>query len=135
MAKDRSCPPGTDPLAPFGRNKKGKPYKRPCGAYKASLIEKPEKTSNVLDKVVHDLREANAELNKQLADALTENARLKASEGYDSKIARLEEQSARHENYHKAFMDGLNQGLRMASGQHMAPPSAGLASGAGPSFE
>ena len=51
----------------------------------------------------------------------------------DSKIARLEEQSARHENYHKAFMEGLNQGIQMASGRSVVPPSAGLASGGGAS--
>ena len=136
--KDRSCPPGTDPEAPFGRNKKGKAYKRPCGAYSSSLVPKlnkttTDKTSNVLDKVVHDLREANKELTTQLADALANNAILKASEGHDAKIARLEETSARHENYHKAYMEGLQQGIQMASGRFVVPPSAGFASGAAPS--
>ena len=124
---DKSCAPGVDPLAPFGRKKNGKPYARSCGAYNAALIPKPTNpTSNVRDKTVHDLREANKSLTKQLQDALAEVASLKATESSAVKLARAEELSAKHEAYHQAYMSGLNKGLEIASGGRvMATPQSG----------
>ena len=126
--KDRSCPPGVDPLAPFGRNRKGKPYKRSCGAYNASLIPKPaHPNADAQTKCVSELKEANRLLTEQLKDALEKLATATAKGDSAVKLARAEESAAKHEAYHTAYMAGLNKGLEIASGGRIVatPQSAG----------
>ena len=129
---DLSCAPGFDPKAPFGRNRRGKAYKRACGAYKQSLHPPRPRTTSAADeslvnKLVTDLRSANQILTNKVAALESEVARLKAVEGKAEEVARLQGERDKHKDYHDAFMKGLDKGLSMASGQLVvtsgAPPS------------
>ena len=119
------------PLAPFGRNKNGRAYKRQCGAYKQSLRPLMPAVPplapaihELSSKVVSDLRNAIDSLKDQLARANEQIATLTAQEGHLAKEERLKGEAIKHEEYHKAFMAGLEKGLEMATGQYRAPASA-----------
>ena len=136
---DKSCAPGVDPKAPFGRNKNGKPYKRACGAYKQSLHPPGARTSTPAtesgySKLVTDLRAANEVLTNKLAIAESEVARLKAVEGSAERLARLEGERDKHKEFHDAFMQGLDKGLSMASGQLVVTSGAPASGRAGRSL-
>ena len=139
VTTDKSCAPGVDPKAPFGRNKHGKPYKRACGAYKQSLHPPGARTSTPAtdsgySKLVTDLRAANEVLTNKLAIAESEVARLKAVEGSAERLARLEGERDKHKEFHDAFMQGLDKGLSMASGQLVVTSGAPASGRAGRSL-
>ena len=119
-APDKSCPPGADPLAPFGRNSRGRPYKRSCGSYKPAIPQqqrRPSKDTGDLAKIVEKLTTDNRALQEQLITAKADLSALKAVEGGSADVARWKGEATKHEEYHKAYMAGLEKGLSMATGQ------------------
>ena len=133
--KRRHDPPrpqqrGADPAAPFGRNRKGKPYKRSCGGYKQALHGggggRGDGGDGRHSQVITNLRSANAELQSKLDAANAKLALLQASEGQSSKVARLEAQKEAADQYHNAYIKGLERGLSMASGKVVTTPASGM---------
>ena len=131
---DKSCAPGVDPDAPFGRNRKGKPYKRACGSYRKNLVKEAKGTAKSSDDrkaatALEELIAANKSLGEQLRAALIEVAELKATSASAAQISKLEGQVAKSDASHAAYLQGLQKGIEMASGRAVAPASASLASG------
>ena len=120
--------PGVDPNAPFGRNRKGRPYKRACGAYQKNMHEAASLARNNTDakaaESITQLLEANRKLNDELREALTELAKLKAAGSSAVEVAQLREQAKGHEAYHKAYMEGLERGIAMATGHATRIPAS-----------
>ena len=68
--------------APFCRNRKGKPYKRSCGAYNPALAPKPSNpNTDINNKTISDLKEANRVLTQELKKALEDLAAANAKSG------------------------------------------------------
>lgn len=135
--KDKSCPPGVDPEAPFGRKKNGKPYARACGAYKRNLVKAVTKTaSDSVDRAAADaitkLTEANEKLNEELKTALKDLAELKGAGDAKEQIAKLQGQVDKADAAHSAYIAGLTKGMELATGRAAAITPASAAQ-AGPS--
>ena len=120
--------PGVDPNAPFGRNRNGKPYKRACGAYQKNMHEAASLARSNTDAKaaasITQLLDANSKLNDELREALTELAKMKAAGSSAVEVAQLREQAKGHEAYHKAYMEGLEKGIAMATGHATRIPAS-----------
>jgi hypothetical protein len=120
--------PGVDPNAPFGRNRHGRPYKRACGAYQKNMHEAANLARSNTDAKaaasITQLLDANSKLNDELREALTELAKMKAAGSSAVEVAQLREQAKGHEAYHKAYMEGLEKGIAMATGHATRIPAS-----------
>jgi hypothetical protein len=120
------APSGNDEQAPFGMSaSSGKPYKRPCGAYRGNMERiidavapkaAPTSAPTASMKELNDLREKNRELQTKL-DILTaksENA---------EKMGLLASKAEQAEKMLEQFQAGLERGLALV-GHRIGPPAS-----------